>query len=73
VELKERIGEILKDCPDDLRSIGDVDFKTVDRSDVEHFELSVRQLIHPRVGRRLAPRQFRSSACSSRTSPLRRS
>ena len=55
VELKERIGKILKDCPDDLRSIGDIDFKTVDRSDVEHFELSVRQLIHPRVGRRIAP------------------
>ena len=54
VELKSRIGEILKDCPDDLRSIGDIDFKTVDRSDVEHFELSVRQLIHPRVGRRIA-------------------
>jgi hypothetical protein len=55
VELKSRIGEILKDCPDDLRSIGDIDFKTVDRSDVEHFELSVRQLIQPRVGRRIAP------------------
>jgi hypothetical protein len=55
VELKERIGEILKDCPDDLRSIGDIDFKTVDRGDVEHFELSLRQLIHPRVGRRIAP------------------
>jgi hypothetical protein len=54
VELKSRIGEILKDCPDDLRSIGDIDFKTVDRSDVEHFELSVRQLITPRAGRRLA-------------------
>jgi hypothetical protein len=53
VELKERIGEILRDCPDDLRSIGDIDFTTVDRSDVQHFELSIRQLITPGAGRRI--------------------
>ena len=54
-ELKSRIGEILQTCPDDLRSIGGIDFKTVDRGDVEHFELCVRQLIRPGVGRRIAP------------------
>jgi hypothetical protein len=53
VELKSRIGEILKDCPDDLRAIGDIDFKTVDRSDVEHFELAIKQLIRPGAGRRI--------------------
>jgi hypothetical protein len=53
-ELKSRIGEILQTCPGDLRSIGGIDFKTVDRGDVEHFELSVAQLIRPGAGRRVA-------------------
>ena len=53
-ELKSRIGEILQHCPDDLKTIGDIDFKTVDRSDVDHFELAVTKLIDPRAARRLA-------------------
>ena len=54
VELKTRIGEILQQCPSDLRSIGAIDFKMVDRSDVDHFELCVRKLIDTAAARRLA-------------------
>jgi hypothetical protein len=64
VELKTRIGEILEQCPCDLRSIASIDFKTVDRSDVAYFNLGVKMLIDPAAARRLARPAVRSPSSS---------
>ena len=45
-ELKPRIGELLKACPPDLREgIGSIDFKTLDRSDDEFWQLGVSKIL----------------------------
>ena len=49
MHLKGKIGELLQQCPEDLRSgIGGIDFKTLDRSDKDHFALGIKKLVDPK-------------------------
>ena len=56
--LRPRIGEMLAKCPSDLRSIGSIDFKVLDRSDVEFFELGIKKLLDPAAARCIEVRLF---------------
>ena len=53
--LKDKIGELLAQCPEDLREIGGIDFKALDRSDKDYFALGIKKLIDPKAAGFLAP------------------